>query len=225
MRKSLPLINAGCYLASRWFIDKVVNKEKAPFHNSKTIITPNHSSLIDGVILAAYINKHRTRPLHFIVQEESFKNKFFHYILKSGRCIPVNRQSTKSINKMFMTALGYLNNNELIGIFPEGHINNGKTLRLPRSGAALLALESSAPVQPVGMRGFNKILTVGQKINLAERGQIYFGDIIDTCKMSKEYHQATQQRRMEIIDKLSTIIMEQIAELSGMQMHKRMHKS
>lgn len=222
MRKSLPLIKAGCYLATRCFIKKVENKERAPFYNGKLIVAPNHSSLADGVVLGGYINRHRMTPVHFIVQEESFRNKFFHYILRSGQCIPVDRQSPQSIANMFKTALGYLERNEIIGIFPEGHLNDGRTLRLPRSGAALLALESGAPVLPVGMSGFEKIYTAGQKLNLRQRGSINFGKIICTSEMSREYHQADQKRRMEIADELSVGIMRQIAELSGMELHRRM---
>ncbi len=221
MIKSFPLVRAGSYLSIRWLVKKIRGRDRLP-RRGAVIIAPNHSSLIDGVMITALVNTTRLSPCHTVVQEESFREDFFGYILRCGKCIPVNRQNKESIARMFGLALAYLQKGEQVMIFPEGHLNNGVNLRLPRPGAALLALESGAPVLPVGLRGTRDIYAPGQKFNFRARAEINYGKLIDTSAMSRLYHTAEKEERKELVAELSLMIMEQIAELSGVKLHRRM---
>ncbi len=221
MRKSFPLCRSGCYLSLRWLINKIIGTDRVP-KNGSVILAPNHSSVVDGVLLTALLNISRLSPCHTIVQKESFKEDFFGYLLRSCKCIPVDRQCKQSIIDMFRLALTYLELGDRVMVFPEGHLNNGETLRLARPGAALLALESGAPVLPVGIKGTRDIFPVGGKFNPFARAQIYYGKLIDTSGLSLKYHNSGKDERKIIIDDLSLRIMKQISELSGIQMHRRM---
>ncbi len=223
MFKSFPLVRAGCYCSTRWLINKITGSEHLPRKGS-VIITPNHSSLIDGVIITTLFNILRLSPCHTIVQQESFKDDFFGYLLRCAKCIPVDRQSKESIAEMFGLALAYLGKGEQVMIFPEGHLNNGETLRLPRPGAALLALESGAPVLPVGLRGTRNIYRLGEKFNYLSRAQVHYGKLIDTTGLSRLYQRAAAEERKRLIEDLSLRIMLQISELSGMRLHKHLQR-
>ena len=126
---------------------------------------------------------------------------------------------------MLRKAIGYLNNGEPVSIFPEGHLNNGKTLRLPRPGASLLALERGAPILPIGLRGTADVWPSDGKPGLKGRVSIYYGKLICTQAMSEEYHASEAPRREELLKELTQRTMEEISELSGMQLHRRMRKS
>ncbi len=117
------------------------------------IVAANHSSFLDGPLLAAAYAKAKFKPLHMIAYEEPFRNWFMGYFLRSGRCIPFRRGNRQSQADMLKTALAWLNAGEAVGIFPEGHINQKPRLNRPRTGAALLALESGLPVIPAAIIG------------------------------------------------------------------------
>ena len=223
MIKCFPLVKAGSYLCFRWLLKRIVGCKWIP-ESGSVIIASNHSSLLDGALLTAMLNMQRLSPCHVIVQQESFKEDFFGYILRCGKCIPVDRQSRGSIASMFGLALAYLQKGERVLIFPEGHLNNGESLRLPRPGAALLALESGAPILPVGLRGTRNILPFAGKFNLFARAEIHYGKLIDTTALSREYQTADKARRSELVASLSYLMMAQLGELSGMSLHRRMQK-
>ena len=221
MIKSYSLIKAGCYLGTRWFVKKIVGRDRLPKSGS-VIITPSHSSLVDGVILTSLINISRLSPTHTIVQKDPFAHPVFGYMLRSARCIPLSRTRKDSIVEMFKVALGYLGKGDVVMIFPEGHLNNGESLRLPRPGAALLALESGAPILPLGLRGTRDIHETGGKFHFHKRAEVHYGKLIDTTALSLQYHSSSKARRKELVDELSMRMMKQIAELSGLQLHRRM---
>lgn len=221
MRKCLPLCTCGCQLATSIWLKKFHDHERIP-RKGGLIYVCNHSSLLDGVLLTSRLSWLRFSPTHTIAYKEPFENKFFGYILRSGRCIPFDRKDKDSIELMLRKALGYLKNGETVALFPEGHLNDGKSLRLPRPGAALLALESGAPVLPLGLRGTREAVPPGGKITFGRKASIHTGRLIDTSAMSRDYHNSDRAGRARLVQELSLQMMRQISELSGQALHRRM---
>jgi 1-acyl-sn-glycerol-3-phosphate acyltransferase len=86
--------------------------------------------------------------LHFLIQSETFTLPVIGKLLALADQIPVvvgeGREALKAAKDRL--ALG----NSVV-IFPEGHLNHAEGLRRAGSGAAMLALQSSVPILPLGI--------------------------------------------------------------------------
>lgn len=112
----------------------------------KAIITPNHTSNMDIVLLLA--NTHEKK--YILAKKELFKNKFKGAILKSYGGISVDRGNNDigAIKK----ALNVLKNNKKLVIFPEGTRNKGEDtskLMEVKTGTAMLAIKSKSKIIPM----------------------------------------------------------------------------
>lgn len=221
MKKSLSLCSAGCRLFCGLWFKKFYDANRIP-QKGKLVYACNHSSLLDGIVTNSVLNWTRFQATHTIAYKEPFNHWFMGYIMRSGRCIPFERGDAQSVKRMLRIALGWLKMEEAVALFPEGHLNDGKTLRLPRPGAAILALESGAPVMPLGLRGTREAFPEDRRPRLKRVVTLHAGQLIDTGSMSEEYHNSDKKRRAELIGELSLLMMRQISELSGQALHRRM---
>lgn len=180
------------------------------------IVAANHSSFLDGPLLALAHAETRLRPLHMIAYEEPFKNWLTGWILRSGGAIPFRRCDRASQTKMLKTALGWLAKGGAVGIFPEGHINRKPRLARPRPGAALLALESGAPVIPAAVIGTDAILPAGKHLpKPGRRARIRFGHPVTLLEKERLYATLPRDERQTLIKNLGYRIMRAIGELTG----------
>lgn len=128
------------------FFLKVVGEENIPKEGA-AILAANHTSFWDGpVILMA-----TRRPMRTMGKAELFENKLLAYFLRLGGAFPVHR-GTNDITAI-KTALRTLKDGGIFTIFPTGtRIKSGENADA-KSGVALIALKSGAPVIPVAIRG------------------------------------------------------------------------
>lgn len=222
MFKSLAIATSICRLTTCWWVKKIGGVENIPPLPAPLIFAANHSSLADGVLLCAEINWRRRVPTHPIVTQEPFAHWLFGWILRSTKAIALDRKNPASIKQALQFALGYLQAGEPLVIFPEGHLNDGKSLRLPRAGLALLALNSNAQIIPCGLRGTPIAFPRGQKPRLKKCVELHFGKPLNPLELREKYRGGNDDERKNAIDKLSYQVMSEISALSGMQLHRRM---
>jgi len=108
------------------------------------IIVGNHPYATDGFVLPFIFKE----TLHFAIQENVFDVPILGRLLTFAGQIPVRVGQGQD---MLKTAVGWLEKGHDIVIFPEGRLNFGKGIHRAGSGAALLALQTGAPVLPVGI--------------------------------------------------------------------------
>ena len=215
MYKLRSMVLAGTHLLTRLVVGGVFGK--IPKHEP-CLFCPNHSSLLDGVILGGVVTWHLKKFLPTLVHAEAFNHWFFGYCLRSSYCIPINRNDNASIKFAMQKAFGYLKSGMSVGIFPEGKLNDGTRLRIPRPGASILALSSGVPIIPVGIRGTDRFL--GKGFDKFKRPvTIHFGNPIDVKSEHATYinPSATDDTRRELISHISAKIIHAIADLSKMQ--------
>ncbi len=180
------------------------------------IIAANHSSFLDGPLLALAYCRATLRPLHMIAYEEPFSHWLMGWILRSGRAIPFRRGDRASQARMLATALGWLAAGEAVGIFPEAHINSYPLLGRPRPGAALLALESGVPVVPAAITGSDKALPPGRRLPVpGRRVKVRFGSPVALFEKERRYAELPKGERRMLVKNLGYRIMRAIGELSG----------
>lgn len=135
----------------------------------RSIIIANHTSTWDAV-LVNYIFP--TRRIHFMTASDLFEyNKLFTWFLKQLGAFSVNRYNT-DLNAIDV-AINMLNEEKILGIFPEGIRSLTGELLPFKPGAVIAALATDTPIIPLyisGKYGFFRRMTVvvGEKIVLRD---------------------------------------------------------
>lgn len=118
---------------------------KAPLPPGPKIIAPNHPSTTDPFLILTLAQEQTS----ILIEDVMFKVPIFGRYLKHAGHIKVVREQGRDA---FDAALRRLRSGRSVVIFPEGDISPPDGgIHAPRSGAARLALESGAPVIPVGI--------------------------------------------------------------------------
>ena len=168
--------------------------------NGGYILAPNHQSWIDSALVAAAVYRRVTKALRFVAQS----NK---YGMFGG--LPIGSTDRSHVLDV---AMKYLERGNPIVIFPEGNSNTQVELRMGKTGAARLALQSGLPVIPVGIRGTAGIRPWGALIwffAFIRPSHIVFGTPIVFPKTE------LQEDDSELLRTTTDEIMARISELSG----------
>lgn len=133
----------GMFLAFGIWNTKVIGRKNLP-REGRVIVAANHTGIIDGPLLHGAL----PRGSHFIIKEEAFSG-VIGVLMRGAGQIPVDRGSGRSA---LVTALALLNEDRLVGVFPEGTRGRGDVADA-KAGVAWLAVRSGAPVVPVAILG------------------------------------------------------------------------
>ncbi len=124
------------------FPTKVIGVENVPAEGP-VLICSNHVSMVDPVMIAISLK----RQISFLAKKEVFGTKFTNWFFTNLGMVPVDRGAS-DIAAM-RVCIETLNENRMLGIFPQGHRYKQDENREIQSGAAMMALRSKAVVVPV----------------------------------------------------------------------------
>lgn len=171
---------------------KIVNKENIP-KKGKLVLAGTHTNFFDCLLLISSTK----RCIHFLAKDSLMKGKK-KILFKNMGIIPVNRAIKDK--EALSTAMEYLNNDKLIGIFPEGTINRTDDIIMPfKIGAVKMASDTNSLVTPFAIVGeykpFKKGLTIvfGEpyKIekcdDLTEENEKLMKKVIELIKIGESY--------------------------------------
>ena len=125
---------------------RLIGLENVP-DDGPLLVASNHLSNADPIILEAAF----PRPLFFLGKSELFRNPIFRWILHRFGGIPVERGTPD--RAAIRRARAVLEQGIALGIYPEGVRSKSVALMKGLPGAGLIALQSGAPVLPVGIFG------------------------------------------------------------------------
>ena len=128
----------------------IVGRENIP-KTGGIVLAGNHTKWLDPIMLIAVTK----RQVHFLAKDELFHGKT-KLIVKGMGCIPVNRKihDKSALNQGYKT----LENNNVIGIFPEGTINRTKDVIMPfKIGAVKMANKTDSVLIPFTITGKYKL--------------------------------------------------------------------
>lgn len=150
------------------------------------VLAGNHTKWLDPIMLVAITN----RQIHFLAKNSLFKG-ITKPIVKGMGAIPVNR--TTHDKNALQEAINCLNQQNVVGVFPEGTINYTKeTPTLPfKIGAVKMAQETGASLVPFVITGKYKLFSSKIKI-----------EFLPSRKTEKDLDQENEQLRKEITQKL-----------------------
>lgn len=147
----------------------IIGKELIP-ESGRIILAGNHTNYFDCILVGCATK----RSVHYLAKDELMKGPL-KIIFKNMGIIPVNRRTKDKA--ALETAVQYLNDDKLIGIFPEGTINRTEDIIMPfKFGAVKMASETNTQIIPFVITGkykafkrnikiqFFKPLTVGENL-------------------------------------------------------------
>ena len=122
------------------------------------LLAINHLSYVDYV-MAGVPGADRKRLTRFIAKKEIFDHPVGGPVMRSFHHIALDRGAGR---EGIATAVDYLHDGELVGIFLEGTISQSFELQPLKSGAARIAAEAGAPLIPVVLWGTQRFMTKGK---------------------------------------------------------------
>lgn len=135
------------------FFVSIEGRENIP--DGPVIIAANHTSILDAPMILLVT----PRKIRAMGKAELFQNKFLGAILRAAGAFPVHR-GTNDITAI-KTALRTLKDGGVFAIFPTGTRVKSGDVAEAKSGVALIAAKSGAPIIPVaicnGYKAFRKV--------------------------------------------------------------------
>ncbi len=109
------------------------------------MVVANHTGFIDPLALMASIWYRRH---HYVALKDFFRNKFMTILFRGFMCIEIDRENM-SMNTM-RKITDELERGSLVGMFPEGHINQEQQngMQQFKSGMVLMAARAGVPIVP-----------------------------------------------------------------------------
>lgn len=172
------------------------NIEKLP---EGYIMCLNHLSAWDPLFIIAS----HPQPIYFMAKAEIFRNKLVGYIISKLGVFAVERG--KGDKQAINRATEICSSGKNLGIFVEGtRSKTGEFLR-PRSGAALLAMQTKTDILPVCITGTSK----DNRVRIFKKTIISYGKILK----AEEYFSNNESR--SALKNSTNLIMESIKNLRG----------
>ncbi len=129
---------------------KIIGKEKIP-KTGRIVLAGNHKNNLDCMMVIASTK----RCVHFLAKIELFKGPLG-WFFKAMGLIPVKRKMKDG--KALPESIKYLENEKLIGIFPEATFNRGEGVILPfKIGAVKMAHDTNTKIVPFVIKGDYKL--------------------------------------------------------------------
>jgi 1-acyl-sn-glycerol-3-phosphate acyltransferase len=119
------------------------------------VVVSNHVSYLDPLVVGSALR----RRVAFMAKEELFRLPVLGAWVTACGGFPVRRGEAD--HRALRTALGILSRGGILVMFPEGTRGEGRVLRPPEPGAAMLALRAGAAILPVALLGTDHVLPRG----------------------------------------------------------------
>jgi 1-acyl-sn-glycerol-3-phosphate acyltransferase len=176
------------------------------------LIVANHRSPVDPLLI--WMNNHlgernhKCRVIGFLMAREYYEIPGLKWVGRATQCIAVNREGKDM--RPARDALERLKRGDLIGVFPEGGINDQPALREGDTGIAWLALHGQVPVFPVFLRNSpSGVQEMVAPFYTRCRVSVTYGDPID---LSAYYD---RKRTRTVLREVTDLLMRRLAALGG----------
>ena len=167
-------------LARLIYRPRVEGREKVP-SDGPVIFASNHLSFIDSIAIPVAA----PRPVHFLAKSSYFEGRGLagttkKWFFQAIGAIPVRRGAGQAALDALDQQRLLLDQGLTVALYPEGTRSTDGRLYKGRTGVAFLALQTGAPVVPVGLIGTDKVMPKGAKMpSVKQRVTVRFGDPID----------------------------------------------
>ena len=167
-------------LARMVYRPHIEGRENVP-RSGAVIFASNHRSFIDSMAIPVAA----PRPVHFLAKASYFEGTGLsgaasRVFFTSVGAIPVRRGGGQAALDALDLQRQLLDEGLAVALYPEGTRSTDGRLYKGRTGVAFLALQTGAPVVPVGLIGTDRVMPVGAKMpSVTERVTVRFGAPLD----------------------------------------------
>ncbi len=174
------------------------------------ILAPNHLSFIDSFVIPIVV----PRRVNFLAKAEYFegtglKGALSRYFFDSLGHVPVRRGIGRAARASLDTAADILAKGGAFAIYPEGTRSLDGRLHRGRTGVARMALESGAPVVPIGLIGTDQVQPVDARLPRIRPVTVRFGEPLDFSRY------AGMHESLPVLRSVTDEIVYRILDLSG----------
>ena len=137
------LVNVGYRLKARGL-------EHIP-DEGPAVVACNHVSFMDGLIVIGCCR----RPIRFVMDHQIFKVPILNFVFRTAGMIPIAsaRENPEILKRAYDRVARYLEEGEVVGIFPEGRLTADGEIGPFKSGIEQIIQRTPAPVVPMALRG------------------------------------------------------------------------
>jgi 1-acyl-sn-glycerol-3-phosphate acyltransferase len=172
------------------------------------VIVCNHRSSVDPF----FVQRSTQRPIHWMVAKEYVEHPALRWFLTTCEVIPVNRGGIDTAATK--QALRYVQAGGVIGMFPEGRINQTDQLFISvRPGAAVVAIKTRAIVLPCYLTGSPYGGTAASPLFMPARVKLQYGETIDAAHYADRI--AAGEDEAAVIRELLMRSLQAISQLAG----------
>ncbi len=113
------------------------------------VLCPNHAAAIDSLVIPAVLD----RTVIYVGKAEYLRDWKTRRLLPALGMIPIDRRGGDHAKAALDAARAVLEGGNLFAIYPEGTRSRSGKLHKGHTGAARLAIETGAPIIPIGLIG------------------------------------------------------------------------
>jgi len=126
------------------------------------IIASNHLSNADPALIASWLTPALGRAVHWMAKQEALEWPVVGTFLRVNGCFGIRRDAPDT--EAFRLAKRVLDEDRVLGTFPEGTRSRTGALQPAKDGVTLLAIRSGSPVLPVAVWGTERFWPRGRVI-------------------------------------------------------------
>ncbi|MBW2975966.1 1-acyl-sn-glycerol-3-phosphate acyltransferase [Candidatus Woesearchaeota archaeon] len=200
-----PILKITLLPALRLFLKDVKGLENIP-KKGPFIITSNHESYLDPLLIISVITPILDKKIHFLASKGRFWDFFGDRISGDwAGCIPIDEGKGKALEEL----LSLLKKSEIVGIFIEGARSLDGALKRGKTGVVRLALKAHVPILPVGLCETFDIAPREKLIPRLRRAKLSIGQLI---YLNKYYKKPANKK---LLRELTNDIMQKISKLAN----------
>jgi 1-acyl-sn-glycerol-3-phosphate acyltransferase len=115
------------------------------------LLVCNHVSFVDALLIAGSVR----RPIRFVMYYKIFNLPVLNFVFRTAGTIPIAgiKEDKAVFDSAFLRIAQYLNEGELVCIFPEGKLTTDGEIDTFKSGMTRILKETDVPVIPLALQG------------------------------------------------------------------------
>lgn len=127
------------------------------------VLTFNHHSYLDFVMVAWPLVRQLRRPVCFLAKREIWASRWTGWAVRLVGAVPVDRDSSRARAGALQAAVTALRDGECVVVAPEQTISPSFEILPLRTGAVRMAQQSGVPIVPVLGWGTHRVYTKGRR--------------------------------------------------------------
>lgn len=178
------------------------------------VMASNHQAVMDSFFFPLLC----PRQLTFLAKSEYFtspglKGRFQRWFFTTLNQEPLDRDAANARDSLMNSARRVLDRGDLLGIYPEGTRSPDGRIYKGKTGMALVAMETGAPVVPVAMIGTRNANPIGTTLPRPAKVRVRIGPPVDPIAFLEE--RGLERGSHEAARAFTDHIMFLLADLTG----------